>query len=144
MRSIFRALSEPRGVRLRLALKPLGPFFVKFGQVFRRAATLPADLADELAKLQDRVPPFPVELAGRDRACVRQTDRESFREIRAAAVASASVARCISPCSPAAPRRRSRSCGGNDAGDSEGLALMDTGAGLVERFLDRRQALEAP
>src|SRR5213079_1011751 len=60
----FRALSEPRAVRLRLALEALGPIFVKFGQVFStRRDLLPADLADELAKLQDRVPPFPGELA---------------------------------------------------------------------------------
>jgi ubiquinone biosynthesis protein len=49
-----------RGERLRLALEELGPIFVKFGQaVSTRRDLLPADLADELAKLQDRVPPFP-------------------------------------------------------------------------------------
>ena len=48
-----------RGVRLREALETLGPIFVKFGQVLStRRDLLPADLADELAKLQDRVPPF--------------------------------------------------------------------------------------
>src|SRR5882724_11588441 len=48
-----------RGVRLRLALEELGPIFVKFGQaVSTRRDLLPADIADELAKLQDRVPPF--------------------------------------------------------------------------------------
>ena len=54
-----------RGERLRLALEELGPIFVKFGQaVSTRRDLLPADIADELAKLQDRVPPFP----GSDRA----------------------------------------------------------------------------
>src|SRR5712691_9882671 len=58
----FRGLSEPRGVRLRLALEALGPIFVKFGQLLStRRDLLPADLADELAKLQDRVPPFATE-----------------------------------------------------------------------------------
>lgn len=53
-----------RGVRLRLALEELGPIFVKFGQaVSTRRDLLPEDLADELAKLQDRVPPFPGALA---------------------------------------------------------------------------------
>jgi ubiquinone biosynthesis protein len=49
-----------RGERLRLALQELGPMFVKFGQaVSTRRDLLPADIANELAKLQDRVPPFP-------------------------------------------------------------------------------------
>ena len=57
-----RALS--RAERLRLALEELGPIFVKFGQaVSTRRDLLPADIADELAKLQDRVPPFPGALA---------------------------------------------------------------------------------
>src|SRR6202453_1567748 len=48
-----------RGERLRLALEELGPIFVKFGQALStRRDLLPADIADELAKLQDRVPPF--------------------------------------------------------------------------------------
>ena len=58
--SIGRDLSAPRGQRLREALEHLGPIFVKFGQVLStRRDLLPTDLADELAKLQDRVPPFP-------------------------------------------------------------------------------------
>jgi ubiquinone biosynthesis protein len=49
----------PRGQRLREALEELGPIFVKFGQALStRRDLLPLDLADELAKLQDRVPPF--------------------------------------------------------------------------------------
>ena len=49
-----------RGARLRLALEELGPIFVKFGQALStRRDLLPADIADELAKLQDNVPPFP-------------------------------------------------------------------------------------
>ena len=57
-------LDAPRAQRLRRALEALGPIFVKFGQVLStRRDLLPADLADELAKLQDRVPPFPPEQA---------------------------------------------------------------------------------
>ena len=53
-----------RAVRLRLALEELGPIFVKFGQaVSTRRDLIPADIADELAKLQDRVPPFPGSVA---------------------------------------------------------------------------------
>ena len=51
--------SVPRGERLRLALEALGPIFVKFGQaVSTRRDLLPPDIAEELSKLQDRVPPF--------------------------------------------------------------------------------------
>jgi ubiquinone biosynthesis protein len=54
-----RSIGVTRGERLRLALEELGPIFVKFGQaVSTRRDLLPADIADELAKLQDRVPPF--------------------------------------------------------------------------------------
>src|SRR5271154_6441532 len=55
-----RSIGTERGERLRLALEELGPIFVKFGQALStRRDLLPADVADELAKLQDRVPPFP-------------------------------------------------------------------------------------
>jgi ubiquinone biosynthesis protein len=55
-----RGSNLTRGARLRLALIELGPIFVKFGQALStRRDLLPADIADELAKLQDDVPPFP-------------------------------------------------------------------------------------
>ncbi|MCB5191518.1 ubiquinone biosynthesis regulatory protein kinase UbiB [Methylobacillus arboreus] len=58
----WRNTSRPRGERLRLALESLGPIFVKFGQMLStRRDLIPLDLADELAKLQDRVPAFPYE-----------------------------------------------------------------------------------
>ncbi|MEJ0086278.1 MAG: ubiquinone biosynthesis regulatory protein kinase UbiB [Pseudomonadota bacterium] len=54
----------PRAERLRLALEELGPIFVKFGQALStRRDLLPLDIADELAKLQDRVPPFDGKIA---------------------------------------------------------------------------------
>ncbi|HTC15720.1 MAG TPA: ubiquinone biosynthesis regulatory protein kinase UbiB [Steroidobacteraceae bacterium] len=59
-----RGRGGSRGERLRLALEELGPIFVKFGQaVSTRRDLLPPDIADELAKLQDRVPPFPGAIA---------------------------------------------------------------------------------
>jgi ubiquinone biosynthesis protein len=62
--SIGRDLSAPRGQRLREALERLGPIFVKFGQVLStRRDLLPFDIAEELALLQERVPPFPSEVA---------------------------------------------------------------------------------
>jgi len=55
----WRDISAPRGERLRRALESLGPIFVKFGQLLSvRRDLIPEDLADELAKLQDNVPPF--------------------------------------------------------------------------------------
>jgi len=50
----------PRAVRLRQTLEDLGPIFIKFGQILStRRDLLPDDIADELARLQDNVPPFP-------------------------------------------------------------------------------------
>jgi ubiquinone biosynthesis protein len=59
-----RSVGVTRGERLRLALEELGPIFVKFGQALStRRDLLPVDIADELAKLQDRVPPFDAAIA---------------------------------------------------------------------------------
>lgn len=56
----FRRQSAPRGERIRRTLEDLGPIFVKFGQILStRKDLLPDDIAVELARLQDRVPPFP-------------------------------------------------------------------------------------
>ncbi|HYW90855.1 MAG TPA: ubiquinone biosynthesis regulatory protein kinase UbiB [Gammaproteobacteria bacterium] len=56
----FRRKRAPRGVRIRRALEDLGPIFVKFGQMLStRRDLFPPDIAAELARLQDKVPPFP-------------------------------------------------------------------------------------
>ncbi|WP_292996133.1 ubiquinone biosynthesis regulatory protein kinase UbiB [Nitrosomonas sp.] len=61
--TFWRNLDKLRGERLRLALEALGPIFVKFGQMLStRRDLLPQDIADELAKLQDQVPPFSSEI----------------------------------------------------------------------------------
>ena len=50
----------PTGARLRLALEELGPTFIKIGQILStRPDLFPADILDELKKLQDAIPPFP-------------------------------------------------------------------------------------
>ena len=60
----WRRFNAPRAIRLRLALENLGPIFVKFGQALStRRDLIPLDIADELARLQDQVPPFPGEEA---------------------------------------------------------------------------------
>ncbi len=57
--TLGRRLDKPRGQRLREALEELGPIFVKFGQVLStRSDLMPPDVAEELARLQDRVPPL--------------------------------------------------------------------------------------
>ena len=62
--TFWRKLDRSRGERLRLALEALGPIFIKFGQMLStRRDLLPLDIADELAKLQDQVPPFASKLA---------------------------------------------------------------------------------
>ena len=89
-----RRLDTPRGERLRRALESLGPIFVKFGQVLStRRDLLPADVADELARLQDRVPPFPGEVAVREieRGLGRPID-ELFDDFDRTPQASASIA----------------------------------------------------
>ncbi len=92
--SIGRDLSAPRGQRLREALERLGPIFVKFGQVLStRRDLLPADIADELALLQDRVPPFPAEVAvATIERAFRQPIDQIFSSFERVPVASASIA----------------------------------------------------
>jgi ubiquinone biosynthesis protein len=90
----WRDLSTPRAERLRLALEALGPIFVKFGQVLStRRDLMPPDIADELAKLQDRVPPFDSALALREiEKAYGRPASEVFAEFDPLPVASASIA----------------------------------------------------
>ena len=90
----WRDTSAPRAERLRLALQELGPIFVKFGQMLStRRDLIPPDIADELARLQDRVPPFPSEqfVATLERAYGKPVD-QVFLSFEREPVASASVA----------------------------------------------------
>ena len=92
--TLGRRLDAPRGERLRLALEALGPIFVKFGQVLStRRDLLPPDIADELARLQDRVPPFDsaVAVAQITRA-LGKPPTELFADFDAVPIASASIA----------------------------------------------------
>ena len=92
--TLGRTLDAPRGERLRLGLERLGPIFVKFGQVLStRRDLIPLDVADELARLQDRVPPFPAAVARTlvEKAFGRPIDAV-FASFDAEPVASASIA----------------------------------------------------
>ncbi len=89
-----RDFTTPRAVRLWLALEALGPIFVKFGQMLStRRDLLPLDLADELARLQDRVPPFASDtvVAILERNYQKPVDTV-FRAFDRTPIASASVA----------------------------------------------------
>src|SRR5258705_13352315 len=92
--TFWRDTSSPRAERLRLALQDLGPLSVKFGQMLStRRDLIPPDIADELAKLQDQVPPFAyaLVLAALERAYRKPVD-QVFAEFDSTAIASASVA----------------------------------------------------
>lgn len=92
--SLIKSKKNNRAIRLRLALESLGPIFIKFGQMLStRKDLLPNDIAIELSKLQDKVPPFEFEK-------VKQTIENAyskkissvFKEFNEKPVASASVA----------------------------------------------------
>ena len=92
--SLGRSHKRPSGERLRLALESLGPIFVKFGQVLStRRDLLPTDIADELARLQDRVPAFDSQLAiNTIEAAFGQSIDVLFQSFERTPVASASIA----------------------------------------------------
>jgi ubiquinone biosynthesis protein len=128
---------EPRGERLRQALETLGPIFVKFGQVLStRRDLLPLDIADELAKLQDRVPPFPSADAVLEvERSLGKSIAELFRSFEREPVASASIAQvhlavlqdgrevAVKVLRPGVERAIARD-----------VELLNTAAGLAERL----------
>ena len=131
----WRDLSAPRAVRLRLALEALGPIFVKFGQMLStRRDLLPTDIADELAKLQDQVPPFPSAqaIAELERVYGKKVSAV-FASFEVEPVASASVAQVHFAVLPDGRevavkilRPNIRNVIAHD------IALIDTAAGLIE------------
>src|SRR5688572_26790702 len=131
----WRTLDAPRAVRLRQALEALGPIFVKFGQVLStRRDLLPPDIADELARLQDRVPPFFSDqvIATLTRVYGRPVE-DVFAELDRNPVASASVAQVhlarLPDGTEVAVKVLRPGIGRVIAGD---LALLYAGASLVE------------
>lgn len=132
-----RPSAEPRGQRLRLALEQLGPIFVKFGQMLStRRDLLPADIADQLALLQDRVPAFPgaQAVAVIERSLERPLG-ELFAHFDIEPVASASVAQvhfAVLPDGREVAVKILRP--GIAPVIDHDLALLDTAAWLVERL----------
>ncbi|PID66728.1 MAG: ubiquinone biosynthesis regulatory protein kinase UbiB [Gammaproteobacteria bacterium] len=90
----FRQLDEPVEVRIRKVLEELGPVYVKFGQaISTRPDLLPPEIAGELAKLQDEVPPFPYEEAVKIiEKSLKKPIRAAFAEFDNTVLASASIA----------------------------------------------------
>ncbi len=90
----FQRDESTRGVRIRKSLEDLGPIFIKFGQILStRKDLLPEDIAVELCKLQDQVPPFADKLALEIlEQAYRQPAHEVFAEFSATPFASASIA----------------------------------------------------
>lgn len=129
---------EPRGVRLRLALESLGPVFVKFGQVLStRRDLIPADIASELALLQDRVPPFSSKLAAKTiEKALGASPHVIFKQFDVDPIASASIAQvhfAILPDGSEAAVKVLRP-GMREVIDKD-LALMRTFANIVHRLL---------
>jgi ubiquinone biosynthesis protein len=89
----FRARKQPTGEAIRLALEELGPIFVKFGQLLStRRDVLPDEIANELAKLQDNVPPFDGMLAKKIiEKSLQQPIESIFAEFNITPLASASI-----------------------------------------------------
>jgi ubiquinone biosynthesis protein len=128
---------ETRAVRLREALEMLGPIFVKFGQVLStRRDLLPVDIADELAKLQDRVPPFPAEqaIAEIERGLDRKTE-EVFATFQREPIASASVAQVhVATLKDGTAVAVKVLRPGVEHAIAQDVLLLQTAAGLVERL----------
>ncbi len=131
------AQNQPMPVRLREALEHLGPIFVKFGQVLStRPDLIPHDYAQELAKLQDRVPPFDAELSRRQiETSLGQPIGALYAEFETVPVASASIAQV----------HKARLHSGEEVAVKvlrpnlvpvidQDLALLRFGAGWVERL----------
>ncbi|MGB4468080.1 MAG: ubiquinone biosynthesis regulatory protein kinase UbiB [Azovibrio sp.] len=133
----WRDLSLPRGVRLRQALENLGPIFVKFGQMLStRRDLLPQDIADELARLQDQVPPFSSALALKEiEKAYGKPASEVFTEFDPVPVASASIAQVHFARLPDGKEVAVKILRPNMHGVIEhDLALMDAAAMLLEKI----------
>jgi len=126
-----------RAVRLRQALETLGPIFVKFGQMLStRRDLLPADIADELAKLQDQVPPFAFDLAVREiEISLGKSIRELFSKFENQPIASASVAQVhLGTLKDGTEVAVKVLRPGVEQAIAKDVLLLETAAGLVERF----------
>jgi ubiquinone biosynthesis protein len=141
----FRDNKRPRGLRLRLALEALGPIFVKFGQLLStRRDLIPTDIADELAFLQDQVPPFPSAMAvSLLESAFGRPLQEVFASFDQLPVASASVAQvhfAVLPDGREVAVKVLRP--GIQQVIEHDLALLDIAASLIERLWEDGKRLK--
>jgi ubiquinone biosynthesis protein len=132
-----RDTSTPRAERLRLALENLGPIFVKFGQMLStRRDLIPTDIANELAKLQDQVPPFPSAQAIAILEAIYQKKlSDVFLSFDETPIASASVAQVHFAVLPDGREVAVKILRPGILSTIEhDLALLDVCGGLMERF----------
>ena len=140
-----RNTRTPRAERLRRALEKLGPIFVKFGQVLStRRDLMPPDIADELARLQDQVPPFPSSQAV---ALLEEVYKKPLHEVFSTfdetPVASASVAQvhfAVLPDGREAAVKILRP--GIERVIAQDVALLNICAGLIERWWEDGKRLK--
>ncbi len=143
-------LPKDLGAQIRLALERLGPTFIKFGQMLStRVDLLPLDVAMELKKLQDNVPPEPF-------ANVRRVVEASFRRpltgdeglfrhfdeqpVAAASIAQVHFAELHDGRQVAVKIRRDHIRRTIEAD----LAILKLLAGLFDRYLPEYRRLKAP
>ena len=149
---LFRGDDLPKdlGAQIRLVLEELGPTFIKFGQMLStRVDLLPLEVALELKKLQDDVPPEPFESVKRvvERAFKKPLTGEgglfaSFDEtpVAAASIAQVHFAELCDGRRVAVKVRRSH-IGKTIESD---LAILKLLAGLFDRYFPEYRRLKAP
>lgn len=141
----WRDTSTSRGERLRLAFEALGPIFVKFGQMLStRRDLIPLDIADQLARLQDRVPPFPyAQVVNTIETAFGQPITSLFSQFDETPVASASVAQVhfahLPDGTPVAVKVLRPGIGNIIEKD---LALLDTGAWVFSKLWHEARRLK--
>ena len=135
-----------RGQRLRLALEALGPIFIKFGQLLStRRDMVPEDIADELAVLQDNVPPFgEEEAAALVEEALGATLDELFADFTSTPLASASIAQVHTAVLPGGEEVVVKVIRpGIDKIISQDIALLKSIARFVEHNVDQGKRLRA-
>ena len=137
----------PPGVRLALALESLGPAYIKLGQVLAtRPDVIGAEIATALESLQDRLPPFPTEIAREEIAKAFNRSPDDLFMVLGEPMAAASIAQ-VHPAetSDEPPQRVAVKVlrPGIEAEFARDLSAFALAARLVERFSSEGRRLRA-